>query len=358
MKMPYRTAFVGVGLLVLVGLYASRSESSAQVASFMVVWALLGMSWNLISGYAGPISLGQGAFFGVTSFTTTLLMRDYDLTPYVGILVGIVLSVALAAFVGYLTLRLSGLYFALATLTVPLTLGVLVRYFGYYEIARPYLGNSIAYFQFNESLPYYVIGALLVTLVMFFTAWLEDTRLGRYFVAIRENERAAEASGVPTFRYKMYAFLMAAVVAALAGGIYSQLAFVLSPDDVFNPLVSVQALLVVLVGGAGTVLGPVLGALVVIPGGEFMARRFDQLPGLDRAAYAVLLLAVAFWSPRGLYPYVVKVLERVWPRRRRVAAEVEERGNAVLDDGDQVGAAAAANATVPTGSPVDEGVRR
>jgi branched-chain amino acid transport system permease protein len=220
--------------------------------------------------------------------------------------------VVLAALIGLTTLRLSGLYFALATLTIPLIMGTLTRYFGYHEVPRPYVGESVAYFQFDSSLPYYLSAAVLVAVSLFFITRMERTRMGRYFVAIRENERAAEASGVPTFRYKFLAFAIGAGFSALAGGLYSQLSFVFAPEEVYSPLISVQALLIVLIGGSGTVLGPLIGAMIVIPISELTAVYFSQLPGLNDLVYAVVLLVVAFWSRRGLYPYLAGLLSGLW----------------------------------------------
>jgi branched-chain amino acid transport system permease protein len=312
MLRTYRPALIGCVLLVVGGLVALGSENAAHMMALTAVWVLMATGWNIISGYAGPISLGQGAFFGLTAFITTVLFANFNITPYLGILLGIAASVVLAAVIGLTTLRLSGLYFALATLTIPLIMGTLTRYFGYHEVPRPYVGESVAYFQFDSSLAYYVVAAVLVALSLFFTTRMERTRMGCYFVAIRENERAAEASGVPTFRYKFFAFAIGAGFSALAGGLYSQLSFVFSPEEVYSPLISVQALLIVLIGGSGTVLGPMLGALIVIPISELTAVYFSQLPGLNDLIYALVLLVVAFWSKGGLYPYLAGLASTLW----------------------------------------------
>jgi branched-chain amino acid transport system permease protein len=320
-RTTYWQACIGTALLALGLPWAMYSEGNAHIAALAVVWCLMAMGWNIISGYAGPLSLGQGAFFGLTAFSSTVLFSRLDLTPFVGIAVGVVASVLLALAIGLLTLRLSGLYFALATLTIPLIIGVLTKYFGFYEISRPYVGQSLAYLQFDSSVAYYLIASVLVVGGLFFTAYLAGTRMGRYFVAIRENERAAEASGVPTARYKLYAFLIGAAFSALAGGLYSQLSFVFNPDDVYSPLISVQALLIVLIGGPGTVLGPLIGAAIVIPGGELMAQHFSQLPGLNNLAYAAVLFVVALFSRGGLYPLLERLVLRLLTRVRRRGGE-------------------------------------
>jgi branched-chain amino acid transport system permease protein len=327
----YRAALVGCALLCLGGLVATTSEGNARMAATAAVWGLMAAGWNIVSGYAGPLSLGQAAFFGLTWFLSTILFIEYDLTPYLGIAIGVVASLLLAVVIGVATLRLSGLYFALATLTIPLIMQTLTRYFDWFELTRPYVGESAAHFQFNSSLLYYVAAAVLLAGALFFTAYLQRTRMGRYFVAIRENEVAAEASGIPTQRYKLYAFLIAAVMASLAGGIYGQIAFVFTPDDAYSPITSIQALLIVLIGGAGTVLGPVIGAALVIPAGQLTSEHFSHLPGLDHLAYAVVLLIVAFFSREGLYPLLARAGERLGtllgrPRPRAAAAIVRKEG--------------------------------
>jgi ABC-type branched-subunit amino acid transport system permease subunit len=319
-----RPVLIGAALLVLGAFVAVSSEINAQMAATTAVWALMGIGWNIVSGYCGPLTLGQGAFFGLSWFLSTILFANHGVTPYLGILVGVAASVVLALVVGLATLRLGGLYFALATLTIPLIMATLARYFEWFEILRPYVGESTEKFQFNSSVPYYFVAAALVMAGLVFTAWLQTTRTGRYFVAIRENERAAEASGIPTFRYKLYAFMIASVFAALAGGIFGQIVFVFTPDEAFSPIVSIQALLIVLIGGSGTVLGPLLGACIVIPVGQLAADNVSQLPGLNNLVYAAVLLLVAFWARRGLYPVLAEAWGRMAQRRAAPAPRAEE----------------------------------
>jgi branched-chain amino acid transport system permease protein len=323
--LPVRTEAVAAAVIVVVGIgVATQSPVATSVAAFTMVWILMGQSWNIVSGMAGPLALGQAAFFGTADLLSLLLHTQYGLNTYLAIAAAILVCAALAALVGAATLRLPAFFFAIASLMVPLILQAIAEYRGYYQVLRPsYEQNTPSQFWWSGPFAYVVIGAVLVAAVAALTAFMARRRIGRFFVAIRENQRAAEASGVPTTRYKLYAFVIAAVVAGLAGCLYAQLTFVFDPTDAFDPSISVLALVVALVGGAGTVLGPVIGGLIVIPAQQLTHTYLHQAPGLDQIGYAVLLLLVALWFPRGVYPTVVTAL-----RRRRAQRQARDPGAA------------------------------
>jgi branched-chain amino acid transport system permease protein len=319
-----RRELIAVAILViaLIGV-AKGSPDFATTAAFTMTFILLGQSWNMISGLAGPLALGQAAFFGVTDFAV-LELRTHGVNQYIGILVGIAASLILALIVGLATLRLPGFFFAIASLMVPLIVQAVILYFGFFQVERPFqTEDNAGDFYFTDPWTYVLIGGVLVIVAAGLTTVITGRKIGRYFVAIRENQRAAEASGVPTFRYKIYAFLIASVFASIAGALYGQLTFVFDPLDAFDPSVSVQALVVTLVGGAGTVLGPVLGGLIIIPAAQFARTYLYQLPGLDQISYAILLLIVALWFPRGAYPTVSLYLRDRRARRAFERAEAE-----------------------------------
>jgi branched-chain amino acid transport system permease protein len=250
-----------------------------------------------------------------------LQLGTMGVNQYVGIVVGIVGSLILALIVGLATLRLPSFFFAIASLMVPLIAQAVLLYFGFFDVERPFSANdSVGNFYFTDPSSYVLAGGVLVIIAAALTWLIAGRKMGRYFVAIRENTRAAEASGVPTYRYKLYAFLIASVFASVAGAMYGQLTFVFDPNDAFDPSVSVQALVVALVGGAGTVLGPVLGGLIIIPLAQLARTYLYQTPGLDQISYAVLLLIVALWFPRGAYPTIATAIRN---RRTRRTAETE-----------------------------------
>lgn len=303
-------------LVVVMVIIGHNSITMVTTASFTMAFVLLGQSWNLVSGLAGPLALGQAAFFGISDFLTLWLNSAHHVNQYLGILAGIGASVVIAGIVGLATLRLPGFFFAIASLMVPLIIQAVILYFGFFQVERPFVTVSKpGQFLFTDSYPYVIIGGVLVFLVAVLTAVIAQRKIGRYFVAIRENSRAAEASGVPVFQYRLYAFLIASVIAAIAGALYGQLTFVFDPIDAFDPSVSIEALVVALVGGAGTVVGPVLGGMIVVPAAQLARTYLYQEAGLDQIGYAILLLIVALWFPSGAYPTIAAAV-----RRRRAAS--------------------------------------
>jgi ABC-type branched-subunit amino acid transport system ATPase component/ABC-type branched-subunit amino acid transport system permease subunit len=305
--------------LVVVGtiLYGTTGDFAASTGAYLMLWVLMAQGWNLISGFGGPLALGQAAYFGLADFLTLLLLQNYGLSQYVGALVGVTVALIVAFIVGGIALQKPGFFFAITSLLVPLILQSIIIYLGYYQIQRKFLPEpSLAMFWFPDPFPYLVTGGLLVLIVGFGTSTMRLRRMGRFLVANRENGRAAESTGVPTFRYKMAAYLLAAAIAAVAGVLYAQVTYVFDPLDAFDPQVSVQPLLLTLVGGIGTVLGPVLGGVIVVPAQQIVRTYLQQAPGLDWVAYALLLLAVSLWMPRGVYPMVRDLVAGVASRRR------------------------------------------
>ncbi len=317
-----RLETVAVVVAVAISVWvATSSRVAATIVAFMMVWVLMGQSWNIVSGLAGPLALGQAAFFGLTDLLSLQLHAGLKLNTYVAILLGLLASALLAALIAVATLRLPAFFFAIASLMVPLILEAVVEYLGYYQVLRPtYETSHPGQFWWSGPLPYAFIGGGLVIAVTGLTGFIMRRRIGRYFVAIRENQRAAEATGIATTRYKLYAFVIAAVVAGMAGALYAQLTFVFDPTDAFDPSISVQALVIALVGGAGTVLGPLVGGLIVVPADQLAHIYLHQAPGLDQIGYALLLLIVALWFPSGAYPSIADGV-RSWRARRRIRLE-------------------------------------
>ena len=296
-------------------LYGTTGQFAATTAAFFVVWVLMAQGWNIISGFGGPLALGQAAYFGVADFVTLLLLDRFGITQYAGMLTGVALALAIAFIVGGITLQKPGFFFAITSLLVPLILQAVIIYFGFFQIPRKLPpAPSLAMFWFPDAFPYLLTGGVLVIFAGFGTSVMRLRRMGRFLIANRENTRAAESAGVPTYRYKLIAYMIAAVIAALAGVLYGQLTYIFDPLDALDAQVSVQPLLLTLIGGIGTVFGPVLGGLIVVPAQQFLRIYVSGVPGLDLMIYALLLLVVSLWMPTGVYPAVRALVRRVFPR--------------------------------------------
>jgi branched-chain amino acid transport system permease protein len=275
-----------------------------RVLTLVFLWATMGLAWNIISGYAGQISFGHQAFFGIGAYVTVLLAAKLKLTPWLGMLGGVGVAVLAAVLIGTPTFRLAGIYFGLATLAYPLIFRIVMDYLGYQEVAIPMMREQPGLFmQFTEPRAFdlLALGILAATLVM--SRLIETSRLGYSLRAIKENEQAAEAMGVDSFRCKMMAYMLSAAPAAVAGAVYAHaILFVVTPEAVFGVLVIVQTLTVCLVGGAGTLWGPIIGAAIMIPVSEILDTTLgDRLPGIQGVVYGAALMAVMMYAPEGLY---------------------------------------------------------
>jgi branched-chain amino acid transport system permease protein len=270
-----------------------------RVLALVLIWATMGLSWNIISGYAGQTSFGHQAFFGIGAYVTVLLILHAGLTPWIGMFVSAAVAVVAAALIGFPTFRLSGIYFALATLAYPLILRIAMEFLGYQEVAIPMVRDRPALaMQFRDprANDLLCLGAFGGTLLL--SHAIERSRLGYWLRALRENEPAAEAMGVDTFRCKMLAYMLSAPPAAIAGVIYA------------------HVVLYVVVGGIGSLWGPLIGAALMVPISEILDTSLgDRFPGIQGVMYGATLVLIILLAPEGIYWRVHGML-----RGRRPAA--------------------------------------
>ena len=296
---------------------------SAYLVHLMVLvlfFAFLGVAWNVLGGYAGQFSFGHAAFFGIGAYTSTLLLVRLGVSPWAGFLAGAALSAAFGCFAGYLSFRygLRGPYFALVTLAFAEMLRlVAVNWMAVggpmgILIPLPRAGEAFWRLQFPDKLPYYYLMLGLLVSALGLNRLVERARLGHVLAAIRENEEAAEASGVDTLRAKLQAMALSASLTALGGSFYAQYFSFIDPTLAFGPAVSVEILLRPIVGGPGTLLGPVLGSLVLTPLSELTRSFIRGRPGVDVMVYGAVLVVVVTFLPGGLMG--------AWRRIRRSAA--------------------------------------
>jgi ABC-type branched-subunit amino acid transport system ATPase component/ABC-type branched-subunit amino acid transport system permease subunit len=293
----------------------------SRLAALLAFWAALGMSWNLIGGYAGQLSLGHAAFVGLGGYVTLVLQQQFGVVPWIGLIVASFAAALAALFVG-VTLRLSGIYFALATLAYPLILQVLFTYWGYQEALIPARPNQpFLYMQWPDNRWYAVLFAVILLCCWLGTIGLERSRWRYYLTAIREDEAAAAAVGINTWFVKLWAFVISAGIAGLLGVVYAQMLFVVTPETLFGIGVSVQAIVVTLVGGVGYVAGPLLGTLIIVPISQALDAKFGSISGASQLVYGLVLIAVVLIIPRGVIDRLrqINLFSRLKSQRARVA---------------------------------------
>lgn len=293
----------------------------------------LGTAWNILGGYAGQFSFGHAAFFGVGAFTSTALQLHWGINPWIGMVIGGFFGLVLGILVGSLTFRygLRGAYFALAMLAVAEMLRLLavewtsVKY--PLGMIIPLRADSLLHLQFAKRTPFYYIifGMMLIALLV--TRLIENGRIGSYFKAIRENEEAADALGINIFKYKLSAMAISAFLTAVAGTLYAQYYLTIDPDSVFGIGLSIEVLLGPIIGGAGTVLGPLVGATILEVLKEGTRNFLGSYSGVHLMVYGAILIVVIIFLPKGVLGGLHSACRRLAKARGTFDGDSEGRGS-------------------------------
>ena len=304
-------------LLVLLALPGVLGPYGLTIFIFIFFYAFLGQAWNIVGGYAGQLSAGHAAFVGVGAYTSAKLALAYGLTPWVGMFVGGLAAALLGMGIGYLGFRfgLRGFYFVLLTVAFAEICRLITLHIdalgGALGLFITFTGNPWM-FQFQDSRAHYYIGLALMLLATGAAGLLERSRMGACLAAIKEDEDASEAVGVNTFRYKMLAMALSAFLTGMGGTFYAYLIFSLQPAAVFGIPLSVDILIRPVVGGSGTLMGPILGSFILSPLAE-LARVYlsgGGWAGIHLVVYGLLLIGVVLFLPQGAYPYLRRLLPR------------------------------------------------
>ena len=304
MKRQTQVMLVLILALVLIPLFVS-SKFWMGFWVMLLFHALIGQSWNILGGYGGQTSYGHAVFFGTGAYVTAVMQTHFGVNAWAGAGVAIAAGAIVGLFIGAVSFRygLRGSYFALVTLAFAEVFRVIVNAwdftgsgFGMLLALKP----GAAHMQFADRQWFYYLILLLTIMATGVAMWLESSRFGAHLVAIRENEDAAKALGINTFQVKLKAIVISASLAATAGVFYMQYFLFVDSHIGYGPSMSISALLVPLIGGPGTVLGPFIGALSLGVLSEITKHTMGDSPGANLMAYGVLLLVVLRFLPNGL----------------------------------------------------------
>jgi branched-chain amino acid transport system permease protein len=301
----YGTIAVLVAVLAVLPLVI---ESSFLMNTFIFVFlfSALGHAWNIVGGYAGQISIGHAVMFGAGAYTVAVLYVYYGITPLVGIWAAGVVATVVGVALGAISFGLRGHYFAMVTLAASLIVHSVVMRWDWLGAATgieyPFdqIGTLYSFTFANDIGYYYVIGvfALLVTGVM---SVLNRSKLGIYLKAINLDEDAAANAGIETYRYKLYAMGLSSFITGVAGALYAQYVLFINPNSTLRLLRNIDIIMVALVGGVGTVAGPILGASIFIPIREYTRSSLSgSYTGLGWVLFGLILLLVSLYRPGGL----------------------------------------------------------
>lgn len=328
---PVLVGLAVVALLVALP-FLDRSPYTHHVLILLFLAIVMGEAWNVLGGYTGQYSVGHAAYFGVGAYVTMILLDKYQVPPWLGLLPAIAASLVVALVIGAITFRLRGPYFVLASIAVaeifrlaalnwkdvtngaegillvglpPLELG------GKKLLDFAEMGTDVA------KIPFYYAGLLLAAIVIAVNWGVQHSKLGYYFQAIREDQDAAHSLGIHLSFWKNLALLISALFTAWAGSFYALYTGFIDPNNTLTTDVSVQMVLICIIGGIGTILGPVVGALVVVPLSEALRANFGQVHAL---VYGVLVVLVILFMPDGILGFVRKLATRRAPRAEAGAA--------------------------------------
>jgi ABC-type branched-subunit amino acid transport system ATPase component/ABC-type branched-subunit amino acid transport system permease subunit len=273
------------------------------ILSTIPIWATVALTWNLFSGYTGLISFGHATFFGLGAFTVALLAIKFGISPWYGLAAATFVGGFASILIGAITFRLRGHYFALAMLAYPLLFIFVFDWMGWQELTFPVKRDEpIRFMQFADSRVNTLIGVILMSAILLLTLLVERSRFGLAMLSIKQNELAAEAAGINTFRIKMIGFIASGALGALVGGFHAVVLQVVTPHGVLGTVVSAQALILTLFGGVGTLWGPVIGAVILIPLTEGLRAQLGHiLPGIQGVIYGLTIMLVMLLAPEGLY---------------------------------------------------------
>jgi branched-chain amino acid transport system permease protein len=301
-------ALFGLLALILAVLPHGLSVYLQSFALFTMMYVVLALSWNIISGFTGYTSFGHVAFYGIGAYACAILVADHAWPWLPTLLVGALVAGAVALAVGYPVLRLKGPYFAIAMLGMAEGTRVVATVWD--GLTHGGLGISFPSSESSLSTYYAMLVLMLITAAVAYL--VAHSRFGIRLNAIREDEVAADALGINVTRYKLVAFVLSAIFPAMAGGIQAQKVLYIEPQSVFFVQITIAMALMSMLGGKGTVIGPVVGAVLLYAAQELTWVNF---PTAHLIAYGVFIIVVARFMPRGLMGFAI---DRGWVRKGMV----------------------------------------
>lgn len=304
MKFSTKLALAGISIALLASVPWWDSPVLVQFGINVLILATLAQSWNIIGGYTGYPSFGNSVFYGLGGYGVAIAMVQYGLPFPVGLAIGIGLAVGFAILLGLPVLRLRGHYFAIATLGLAEVMTAIVSNL---EIAGRNVGLILPLVK-GDAL-FFELSLILLVVTTLAVMWISRSRFGFGLIAIRENEQAAAVMGVNTTLYKIVAFALCSVFAAVAGGIHAYWITYLDPGSAFDVALNVKMIIMAVFGGPGTIFGPVLGAFVLSAISEILAAKVTSLASIF---FGIVIIAAIVFMPRGFADLVRRFRQSGW----------------------------------------------
>lgn len=310
---PYKMFFILFILTILLLLPTFiKNPYILDIAITILLYAYLGNAWNIVGGYCGQASLGHAAYYGIGAYISTILFLKFGISPWGGMIIGAIFAGVLAIVLGYPSLRMKGPYFVFFTIGFAETIRILFLNWSWIGGSRgiiiPFQNNPINFIFFSKS-PYYYVALSLLIFGMLITYLISNSKIGKYSIAIREDEMMAEALGIDTALYKSCAFAISAFLMAIGGTFYAQYVLFIHPNDIMSLNNSVIFMLIAVAGGKGTLFGPLIGSIVIMPLWEYFRSTFGgRFAGLGIVFAGSMILIIGTTAPQG----IIGILTKIW----------------------------------------------
>jgi len=318
--MKRKNFLILLSLLLLLAMipFLNNDPYFLQIFIMIMLFAYWSESWNIVGGFAGQLSLGHSAFAAIGAYVSTILFNNYGLSPWLGMLVGGLISGIFGMLIGYPCFRLRGTYFTLATIAFLNVISIIVlanntifgiNIRGAQGLSVPWRGNSLINMQFASKAPYFYLILFLLVVVTLVSYLIKRSKMGYYLAAIKTNQEAAGSLGVNPTHYKLLAQFISVFFMALGGTFYAQFILFIDPQRLLGFDLSLEIVLLAIIGGQGTVIGPILGAFILAPISEltrsYIGGEYAALPVI---VYGLCLMAIIYFLPEGIFKYVNKLL--------------------------------------------------
>ena len=305
---------IAIGSILVPFVLSNRYFQDIAIMTFL--WAGLATSWNLYSGYCKRLSIGHAAFLGIGSYTSTLLYLNFGISPWIGMLVGGLISAVAALLIGGTTLRLKGTFFVLSTIAFAEILKVMTitskditeGAMGLMIPFQPSFSNMI----WQGKIPYAILAWLYMLIVLLISVKLEKSKLGYSLIALGENQQAAENLGVNSTKTMLVAFVMSAVLTSFGGTIFSQYVMFIEPNSVMSLSNSINFILLAIAGGLGTAFGPMIGSFILTPVSNLLRGYLAGISGLHGFILGMVLIIILLYRPDGILPQLKLLFKRIF----------------------------------------------
>ncbi len=323
-----------LGIAVVWWIPSMVSDPFTQHVLLMtLIWGLCGQAWNFLGGYAGQLAFGNAAYFGIGAYTTAALRVMWGVSPWIGLLGGAMLACVFALLIGIPLFRLEGKYYVIATIAAAQIVWIGTTNWEWLGGARgmfmPLTNPGLLNLYYDAKIPYIRLASIVLVVTIALTYYMSRNKLGYYFRAIAQDPQASAAAGIDIRRCKLTAAAMCAALTAIAGGLYACYVLYIDPDSVLHHRISLLICLIPILGGSGTVIGPLIGAFLLVPLSE-LTRVYLSGGGaaLDLVVYGALIVAVALFEPRGIMGMLARLYSAATQRQRRKASDGFGRKNA------------------------------